>query len=239
MSRESSTRITTVSEPILASSADWEIWFHIVKRLAAIAEVDKYVNTHISVDLILIIKEKETVHDVLRILKQLLSPTSADRYLQVQASYSNAKMFDPRKMNFETWSQTFLTAYSRAEQMSLPDVTGFLAQKDLLRAIKAADQSWAGNLGRDIFRAEKGWTPGQKVPDELEVQEVLSEFLQYYRQTKIPRTANINHGAFAATLSGEEAPTHFRQQSSKNPRKPFKPCLCGDMHFWGQCPYID
>ncbi|PSN58775.1 hypothetical protein BS50DRAFT_641490, partial [Corynespora cassiicola Philippines] len=170
MSRESSTRITTVSEPILASSADWEIWFHIVKRLAvnldcwnsidpdsdnpalieepdkpdptdynspdgtfesipanmrtryldanrlfhdemkeyrsrrkAIAEVDKYVNTHISVDLILIIKEKETVHDVLRILKQFLSPTSADRYLQVQASYSNAKMFDPRKMNFETW----------------------------------------------------------------------------------------------------------------------------------------
>ena len=122
--------------------------------------------------------------------------------------------------------------------MNLSDVSGFLAQKDLLRAIKAADYSWAGNLGRDLFRAEKEWTPNQKVPEEMGIHQILSEFHRYYRQTKTSSSANINHGAFAATLNGEEAPARFRRQNKKTPRKPLKPCLCGDNHFWGQCPYI-
>lgn len=157
----------TITETILATSADWETWFLVVKRLAvnincwdcidsdndnpvileepdkpgpadynspdgtfesvptnmrsrfldankmfhdemkeyrsrkkAIAEVDKYINTHTFVDIVYVIKEKETVHDVLRVLKQLLAPTNADRYVQVQTSY-HAKIFNPKKMNFD------------------------------------------------------------------------------------------------------------------------------------------
>ena len=99
-------------------------------------------------------------------------------------------------MNLDIWSQNYLTAYTQAVQVDLPEVSGFRAQKDLLRAIKAADQSWAGNLGRDLFRAENNWRPGQAVPAEMDVQSILSEFLQYYRNTKISSILNVNNGAF-------------------------------------------
>lgn len=48
---------------------------------------------------------------------------------------------------------------------------------------------------------------------------------------------NIHGRVFEATLNQEKSP-----YSKKRPRDnatPTKPCLCGDTHFWGQCPYID
>ena len=45
----------------------------------------------------------------------------------------------------------------------------------------------------------------------MDVQSILSEFLQYYRNTKVSSISNVNNGAFAATLGGEEQPTQYRQ----------------------------
>ena len=60
-------------------------------RRKAIAEVDKHINTHTDRSLILLIKEKKTVRESLKLLKDLLSPTQADKYLDVQNTYNVAK----------------------------------------------------------------------------------------------------------------------------------------------------
>jgi len=59
--------------------------------------------------------------------------------------------------------------------------------------------------------------------------------MRFYRTTRSTK-ANIHGGAFAATLNGEESPYNKKR---KRQNKPSKPCLCGDIHFWGKCPYID
>jgi hypothetical protein len=38
-------------------------------------------------------------------------------------------------------------------------------------------------------------------------------------------------------LNGQESP--YKKKRSRGDETPSKPCLCGDNHFWGQCPYID
>jgi hypothetical protein len=38
-------------------------------------------------------------------------------------------------------------------------------------------------------------------------------------------------------LNGQASP--YKKKRSRGDEKPLKPCLCGDNHFWGQCPYID
>ena len=61
---------------------------------------------------------------------------------------------------------------------------------------------------------------------------IVSEFLQYYCMTRT-RKIDIYGGVFGATLNSEESLYKSKE------RKLRKPCLCGDHHFWGQCPYID
>ena len=48
---------------------------------------------------------------------------------------------------------------------------------------------------------------------------------------------NIYGGVFGATLNGQESP--YKRKRPRGDEKPLKPCLCGDNHFWGLCPYIN
>jgi len=59
--------------------------------------------------------------------------------------------------------------------------------------------------------------------------------MRYYRTTQT-RKANIHGGVFGASLNGKESP--YSKKRGRSDLKPTKPCLCGDIHFWGQCPYI-
>jgi hypothetical protein len=38
-------------------------------------------------------------------------------------------------------------------------------------------------------------------------------------------------------LNQQESP--YSKKRAKKDDKPSKPCLCEDLHFWRQCPYID
>lgn len=40
-------------------------------------------------------------------------------------------------------------------------------------------------------------------------------------------------------MNGQSSPYNNKKRSRDSENKPEKPCLCGDSHFWGQCPYID
>ena len=40
-------------------------------------------------------------------------------------------------------------------------------------------------------------------------------------------------------MNGQPSPYNNKKRSRDNENKPAKPCLCGDSHFWGQCPYIN
>jgi len=108
--------------------------------------------------------------------------------------------------------------------MNIPDVSGNRAHWDLVKAIKQLDSGYAAIVSTQI-------TSNQASLPSIE--DTLSAFAQHHRRTHIQRP-NIHGGTFGATLQGEES-LYKRKRGSK----PDKPCLCGDNHFWGQCPYID
>jgi len=70
---------------------------------------------------------------------------------------------------------------------------------------------------------------------------MLAEYLRYYRTNHGTATRIGSYGAHAAhtapTLNNEQSPYNKKKRTHHN--TPSKPCLCGDMHYWGQCPYID
>lgn len=203
-----------------------------------LGQVEAYITKTIQQDLLYHIKDKATVHDQIKTLQNLYSPTTMDQEYRVQKAYESAKVLHARRSNLEDWCSDFLTAYNRAKQLDLPEVYGFRAHKDLVRAIKQVDAAYAATISIDIFKAEENWNSNRSIPtpNKAQLSTVLADFLRYYRTTH-SKKANIHGGVYGATLNHEESP--YNKKRPRNEAKATKPCLCGDTHFWGQCPYID
>jgi hypothetical protein len=143
-------------------------------------------------------------------------------------------------MNVEDWCDEFLIAYNTATQLELPDVHGFRAHKDLIRAIKQIDSGYAAIVSSSVIKAERIWNTDRNIPipESAQLSTVLTDFLHHYRITYSTKT-NIHGGVFGATLSQDESPYKNNKKRSRHDATPSRPCLCGEMHFWGQCLYID
>ena len=146
----------------------------------------------------------------------------------------------------EDWVIIYLTVFDRAKQLNLPEVVDFRPYQDLLRVVDQIHPSYALLLSQTIYDVEEAYTGSE--PVNPSAPQLLAKYLAYYRtvETKPARsarqpsayTAHAAHAAHAApTLNGEPSPYHKRKRTQNN--APSKPCLCGDMHYWGQCPYID
>lgn len=171
-----------------------------------------------------LIKHKTTIHATLTALKDSLAPSTVDYEYQIQRKYQAARSFD-KHQNFEEWSRRFQQAYDQAASVNLPEISGYRAQKDLLRAINIVDSAYTVVVNIQLLRVEQNSaTP----PHHYSVASMIAEFLRHYR-TVHSSFSQSNYSVFTATLNGEEQPT---------PPKKNKPCLCGDQHPWGKCPYI-
>ncbi|KAH7563696.1 hypothetical protein BM1_00743 [Bipolaris maydis] len=205
-----------------------------------LGQVEAHITKTIQQELLYHIKDKATVYDQIKTLQDLFSPTTSDMEYRVQKDYEAAKILHARRSNLEEWCNEFLTAYSRAKQLDLPEVHGFRAHKDLIRAIKQVDAAYAASASLDIFKAEEIWNSDRSkpIPHQSQLSTVLAEYLRYHRTT-YSRKANIHGDAFEETMNDQPSPYDNKKRSRDDENKPAKPCLCGESHFWGQCPYID
>ncbi|KAF2726954.1 hypothetical protein EJ04DRAFT_412585, partial [Polyplosphaeria fusca] len=243
---------TVSSDVILEGHTNWDLWIFVVKRIAKAGDVWEYVNpdgSHQSpqkpekpvrpmANMIYLIKDQPKLHDQLRMLRDLYSPTTADQEYRVQKAYESAKVFIPCHTNIEDWCNNFLTAYNRAKQLNLPEVHGFRAQKDLMRAINKLDTGYRSVTSLAVIEAEKVWNQNcaALIPDKTQLPTLLSNFLSHCRSV-YSRKPNIHGGIFGTAMLNQERSPYSRKRLRDN--KPAKLCICGDNHFWGQCPYID
>jgi hypothetical protein len=200
-----------------------------------LGQVEAHITKTIQQDLLYHIKDKQSIHDQIKTLQELYSPTTADQEYRVQKAYESAKTLHAGRSNIEDWCSEFLTAYNRAKQLNLPEVHGFRAHKDLVRAIKQADSAYAASVSLNIFKAEETWNSNRNVPVPIQSQlsTILADFLRYYRTTHTRQ-----FGVYEDENISEEELLSTRKRSRED-YTPTKSCLCGDMHFWGECPYID
>jgi hypothetical protein len=172
-----------------------------------LGQVEAHITKTIQQDLLYHIKDKPSIYDQIKTLQELYSPTTADQEYRVQKAYESAKTLHARRSNIEDWCSEFLTAYNRAKQLNLPEVHGFRAHKDLIRAIKQVDAAYAASASLSIFKAEETWNLNRNVPvpNQSQLPTTLADFLRYYRTTHSRKT-NIHGGVFSATLNGQRSP---------------------------------
>ena len=195
------------------------------REKARIDKAEEYIITHIDKSYLLQKANYNSLRDFLISLQKALAPSESTREQTIINRYVQAKTLNAPNTNFETWQQEYLLAYLRAKEAKIPDVSGDRAHWDLVKAIKQLDSGYAAIISTQITSSESTSLPL--------IEDTLSAFAQHHRRTHIQRP-NIHGGTFGAILQGEESP-YKRKRGSK----PDKLCLCGDNHFWGQCPYID
>jgi hypothetical protein len=202
-----------------------------------LSQIKAHVADLMAQDLIYQIKDKPTLYEQLKALRDLIAPSQANREYQVQKAYNSAKVLHADTENLEDWAIAYLSAYNRAREINLPEVSGFRPHKDLIRAIKQVDSGYAATMSIKVFEAEAS-QPTTHATNAVNptLPELLSTYLRYYRTTYTVKTST-HGGIFAATLNQQES--LYKRKRSLEDDKPSKPCLCGDQHFWGQCPYID
>jgi hypothetical protein len=200
------------------------------REKSKIDKAEQYIITHVEKSFLLQ-RANKSLRDFLIHLKNALAPTEKAREQSVVDTYNRAKQFDSRSEGFDSWHHTYLSAYLQAKETQIPDVSGDRAYWDVIKVIKRLDDGYAAVISIKITSTSAN--PPSDLPS---VEDVLNSFSQHYRRTKIMQP-QIHGGVFGATLNQEPSP--YIKKRSREDATPHKPCLCGDAHFWGQCPYID
>src|SRR5438045_3249893 len=161
---------------------------------------------------------KESVYDKLAALKKRLAPTDRARKIELARTYQSLKR-PPRQMPVERWLQQWEKIYTDAKKLELPEVQDDRPLYDFLLVIKSLEPTFA--VTHEVLIAQKT----KEDQDLLTLYNLVEDFRNHRCITQTT-TTKPSHSAFA-TFQGETASSNVR-----------KPCVCGDMHLFRQCPYL-
>ena len=185
-------------------------------QLESIEKIQEYILNHISMDNISIIKDKETVYQILFALKQHLVPTDQAKEFQISQKYALMKRFD-NAQPVETWLDTWERTFKEAVQIKLPEIKNNRPLYDFATAIASMDENYACAMEFDINRAIK---LGTLVPT---INDLIEDYRNHWRRKDASTLASNASLAGSAEFKGE-------------PRKKRK-CQCQKEHLPSECFY--
>ena len=192
------------------------------KQEQAINGISNYIVRSTSVAYLPLIDGLDTVHERLQALKNALAPTTSGRKHDVLIQYTALKAYDTNQ-NLDKWLNSWRNIYKLAEQLELPDVQGFRAHYDFIRAIKPISSSFAGALEVDLIRKERKDEAAPSIIDLIE------EFKEHYRMQQAAPTTTASNSAFATLQSNADSNSYSKWN---------KECICGLVHRFSDCYYI-
>ena len=172
-----------------------------------------------------LLEDLNTPYELLSSLKKRLSPTQKVRERDLAAAYHKLKKV-PRDSDLDDWLSEWQVVYTQCKALDLPEVHDNRASIDFLNAVKAVDIHFAENQLDKIQDLEE---EGKKCPDVLQL---LDRFET--RRRISPPTKAKSQPAFA-TLQGKRLESKKEVNDSTTPPRP---CLCGESHFFVNCPYL-
>jgi hypothetical protein len=172
-----------------------------------------------------LLEDLDTPYQMLTSLKKRLSPTQKVRERDLAAAYNKLKKA-PRDSDLDDWLAEWQVVYTQCKSLNLPEVHDNRASIDFLNAIKIIDVYFAENQLDKIQDLEE---QGEVCPDVLKL---LDRFET--RRRISPPTKVRSQPAFA-TLQGKDLE---EKKEINDKTKPPRACLCGEFHFFINCPYL-
>lgn len=169
----------------------------------------------------------ETPYEMLAALKQRIAPSDEARELELINKYNKLKKLFSKNQDLENWIQEWEDIYQKGKEIDLPEVQGKRPVYDFLNSVSSLDPEFSS-----FWRLT---TQTSSTPHTL--YQILDEFRKNQRVVKA-RKGNIQYSAYA-TFKGESLPVQKQEdRSGSTRRRPSLDCLCGQKHYWKDCPYL-
>ncbi|RYP29044.1 hypothetical protein DL768_011219 [Monosporascus sp. mg162] len=153
-------------------------------------------------------------------------------------------------MTMDAWLSKYWRAYTEAEELQIPAVTGFHGHLDFLKAISTFSPDFSVTQTAVV---KETMFDGKNATELPSVQKLVERFRSHIRLRKAQGVTaeQLSRGAFGVTLNGEtpnqtgpsqNAPGNSNRNSNQNGNRNSyqtpRTCICGEIHFFKECPYI-
>jgi len=155
-----------------------------------------------------------TPYERLKALARRVTPTTAARVDAVRIAYRSA-LTNIRNTQWEVWLHAWEKAFKNGQRLEIPEVNGTFPTRDFLRAVATVTPSFTSVREVEVNRL---LTKGEDLPDALDI----SAEWRNYMLVK----GNFPAGHIGATLLGQRPPSSVPT------------CVCGQRHWYSECPYI-
>ena len=190
------------------------------QRKASIANLHRIIQETVHPDRVHHTFNCDSVHQMLVNLQSRLKPKEDVRRLQLTDQYRELQK-SPKSKNLDNWLMNWEKVYREGIALTQPIVQQDTAVQDFLRAVF--------DLTPDF---SSFWTNTIQSIDDVSKRPSLYDIIDRFRvQRQILGTStskpDSSHSAFSATLQGQSE------------AKPKSPCVCGKIHRYAQCWYLD
>ncbi|RYP43510.1 hypothetical protein DL768_009882 [Monosporascus sp. mg162] len=214
----------------------------------ALAEISTFLNQSVHPDHHWVYWKKATLRDRLIALKDEFKPSNNARIYEVDARYKEA--LKTNRVQMDTWLSKYWRAYTEAEELQIPAVTGFHGHLDFLKAVNTFSPDFSVTQTAVV---EEAMFDGKDATELPSVQKLVERFRSHMRLRKAQGVTSeqLSRGAFGVTLNGEtpnqtgpsqNAPSNSNRNSNQNGNRNSyqtpRTCICGEIHFFKECPYI-
>ncbi|RKF82092.1 hypothetical protein GcC1_018019, partial [Golovinomyces cichoracearum] len=207
----------------------------ISKQLERYDALSGWVRQHVHPDNFIYMRNEQTLFKQLLALKKQFAPTDRARELRVTRLYNDALVYGDNEPVIR-WLDNYQHVYEKAKEVNLPEITGYRAHYDFINAIKSIDAEYSKYLSIQLEKKRKK----NKVPY---LTEIIEDFRNHQRQeqesVETDRDFRNKTRAVAATFK-EDFELRSNEHSEKNKQKyNEKECLCGSIHAWVKCFYLN
>ncbi|RYO76510.1 hypothetical protein DL764_010291 [Monosporascus ibericus] len=214
----------------------------------ALAEVSAFLNQSVHPDHHWVYWKKATLRGRLLALKSEFKPSNNARIYEVDARYKEA--LKTNRIQMDAWLSKYWRAYTEAEELQIPAVAGFHGHLDFLKAVNAFSPDFSVTQTATV---EEAMFDGKDATELPSVQKLVERFRSHMRLRKAQGVTaeQLSRGAFGVTLNGEtpsqtgpsqntsnNSNRNNNQNGNRNSFQPPRTCICGDIHFFKECPYI-
>src|SRR5436190_4303700 len=142
----------------------------------------------------------------------------------------------PRRQDLNIWLDQGNNLYERTNKGKYTKYTGLSALLDFVNAVKSVNPFFAQITHRELMQKDR---EGKELPKLTELTRDLAHELRFAKST-----SGSDPTGFAATFQNRSTDQPSQDdkpqppRGSRSNRKENRPCMCGDIHRFADCPYL-
>lgn len=169
-------------------------------------------------------------YDMLVALKQRLAPTTRATKLAIEQDYHRICKGPKNNQDVERWMDEWVRIYMKAKDFKFFEIDEDRPVRDFLLAMEPVEPNLVAASFLELERS----------PDTQNILKTVEQFRNILKFTSYKKRKHHEHSAFAATDENDNDNENDKDKPSfkGNTQNPPK-CLCGKMHWYGDCYYLN